>query len=526
MSIARPAARDYAAESMSAPRKDRPPGPLLVRVDPRSDTPLQTQIYAGIRRAILERVLLPGTPVPSSRALAADLGVSRTTTLLALEQLAAEGYLTSRRGAGTFVSPDLPDDGGRDAFATPVAAAKGARRRTERRPALSARTGQVVDVAPIAVRASSVPRPFRLGTPALDRFPIATWTRIARKQLGRLTFEHLDYGPPGGFPPLRQAIADYVSRSRGTRCAPDQVVVVNGAQHGLELIFQLLVDPGAAVAVEDPVYPGAVGAIAAADGRPVPVPVDAEGLDTHYLQRGAATARIVYVTPSHQFPLGVPLSLPRRLELLAWARRTGAWIVEDDYDSEFRHGARPIPCLHGLDRDGRVVYVGTFSKTLFPSLRLGFVIVPEELSPVVQRARQASDLHPATGTQAVLAEFLAGGHFDRHLRRMRREYRARLDALSDALARHCAGALTLRPTTTGLHAVVDLHGVDDRAVFEEALARELEVMPLSNYYASSSDARANGLVLGFGAVRPELLDRGAAMLAEAISAAGRKSRSS
>lgn len=488
------------------------PASLLVQLDPDAPASLQTQIYDGIRRAILTRVVAGGTLLPSSRALAADLGVSRTTTVLALDQLAAEGYVTARQGAGLFVSAELPDE---------VVAPAGRDVPGRGHPALSARAAALAATPRTAIRAASPPRPFRLGTPALDRFPAAIWTRLVRRYTQQTTFDQLDYGPAAGVPALREAIAAHVSRSRGTTCVVDQVVIVNGAQHGLEFLFQLLIDPGEVVAGEEPGYPGAVGAVRAAGGSWCAVPVDAEGLSVRRLQSDAPTARVAYVTPSHQFPLGVPMSLGRRLEVLAWARRAGAWIVEDDYDSEFRHRTRPVPCLHGLDRDGRVIYVGTFSKTLFPALRLGFVIVPLDLCAAVRRARRSADIQAATGPQAVLAEFLAEGHFDRHLRRMRREYDARLDALEAALARHCAGVLTLRPVTTGLHAVADLTGADDAKVAKAALSRGIEVMPLSSYYVGRSSPRQNGLVLGFGAVRPELLDRGAATLAAAIEAAAR-----
>ena len=271
-----------------------------------------------------------------------------------------------------------------------------------------------------------------------------------------VTLAQLDYGDAAGLLPLREAIADHVSRARGTSCVADQVIVVTGAQHGLELVCRLLLDPGDVAWMEEPGYPGARGALVAAGARIRPIPVDAQGLNVEVGERRARDARLAYVTPSHQFPLGVPMSLPRRLALLAWARAARAWIIEDDYDSEFRFGTRPIPCLHGLDVDGRVIYVGSFSKTLFPALRLGFLIVPPDLRDAVLAARRAADIHRATMDQAVLADFMTGGHFERHLRRMRTEYRARRDALADAAARHCRGALQLRPVATGLHAVADL----------------------------------------------------------------------
>jgi GntR family transcriptional regulator/MocR family aminotransferase len=248
--------------------------------------------------------------------------------------------------------------------------------------------------------------------------------------------------------------------------------------------------------------------------------VDADGLDVEAAVRTAGTARLAYVTPSHQYPLGVPMSLPRRLALLRWAAAARAWVVEDDYDSEFRYGSRPIPCLHGLDVDGRVIYVGSFSKTLFPALRLGFVIVPPDLQDRLVAARVAADQHPPWLEQAILADFIVEGHFARHLRRMRAAYRERLAALTQAAVRHCRGTLRLRPVGTGLHAVADLDGVDAGRVAREAAARGVEATPLSAYFAGHARG-VNALVLGFGAVRPEAASRGMECLAAAIAAARR-----
>jgi GntR family transcriptional regulator / MocR family aminotransferase len=493
-------------------------GPLFVRIDPRSNEPLQTQVYASIRRAILDGVLAPGARLPSSRALADDLGISRMTAVLVFDQLAAEGYITARIGSGTFVSRELPDE-----LPRAPAVAGGA---LSPRPRPSRRGDALSLTRPTALRAQGAPCPFRLGTPAIDRLPVATWVQLATRRLRSLKLWQFDYGDQAGLPMLREAIAEHVSRSRGTSCTADQVIVVSGAQHGLDLVCRILIDPGDEVWMEEPGYPGARGALVAAGARIRSIPVDAQGLNVGIGARRAPAARLAIVTPSHQFPLGVPMTLPRRLALLAWARAARAWIVEDDYDSEFRYRSRPIPCLHGLDVDRRVIYIGTFSKTLFPALRLGFVIVPMELREAILTARRAADIHPAGFEQAVLADFMAEGHFERHLRRMRNEYRARLEALVDATARHCQGALTLRPVSTGLHAVADLKGVDDADVFREALERGVEVMPLSAYRFDRRSKPINGLVLGFAAIRPELFAAGMEKLAAAIEAARRGSRRS
>jgi GntR family transcriptional regulator/MocR family aminotransferase len=491
----------------------RSPASLLIRIDSRLREGLQQQIYRSIRRAILDGIVGPGTRLPSSRALAGDLGVSRTTTLLAVQQLQAEGYLTARRGSGTSVADELPDD---------LVPRDGARPGPGvRHPALSRRGTAVSQVREGARRLDGPPRAFRIGTPGVDLFPVGLWSRLVSRRLRSVTAAQLDYGDPAGLRALREAIAGHVQTARGTRCEADQVLVVAGAQQGFELVCRLLLDPGDRAWMEEPGYPGARSALRAAGARIVPVRVDAEGLDVDQGARRAGDARLVYVTPSHQYPLGVPMSLPRRLALLRWARAARAWVIEDDYDSEFRYGARPIPCLHGLDADGRVIYVGSFSKTLFPALRLGFVIVPSDLRDRLVAARAAADQHPPTIDQAVMADFLLEGHFARHVRRMRTAYRERLEALQAAAERYCRGALRVRPVATGLHALADLDGVDAARVSVEAAKRGVEAAPVSAYF-SGKESGINGLVLGFAAVRPDAARRGMERLALAIDAARRR----
>jgi GntR family transcriptional regulator/MocR family aminotransferase len=375
---------------------------------------------------------------------------------------------------------------------------------------------------PIVNRIDGPPRAFRIGTPALDLFPFQIWNRLVSRHMRRLTALQLEYSDPAGERSLREAIAGYVSRARGTSCSADQVIVVAGAQQALDLIARLLLDPGDVAWLEEPGYPGARSALLAAGARIEPVRVDAQGLDVEYGEQRSGVARLVITTPSHHFPLGVPMSLPRRLALLAWARAAGAWVVEDDYDSEFRYGARPIPCLHGLDTDGRVIYVGSFSKTLFPALRLGYIIVPPDLHATMRQARVWSDLHPQGVLQAVVADFMNDGHFERHLRRMNTEYRERLDALVEAVARYCDGVMSLRPVVAGLHAVADLTRGDATLVANEALARGVETMPLAAYYYDRKSSPENGLMLGFGSVSSRLVTAGVKRLAEAIDAVNRK----
>lgn len=493
----------------------RPPAELMIRIDSHAAEGLQRQIYNAVRRAILDGVLSAGTRLPSSRALAADVRLSRTTTLLAYEQLLAEGYLETRRGSGTFVAKALPDDLPQQARPRRIARMK--------HPQLSRRGAALAATPGPARRIGGAPRAFRLGAPALDRFPLRLWSQLVSRRMRATTVAQLDYGDSVGCLDLRRAVAEHVQTARGTTCVADQVFVVAGAQRGLQMICSALLDPGDRAWLEEPGYPGARSALEQAGARIVPVRVDSQGIDVAAGTRQAPDARLAYVTPSNQFPLGVPMNLMRRLALLKWATKVGAWIVEDDYDSEFRYETRPLQCLHGLDADGRVIYVGTFAKSIFPAMRLGFVIVPVDLVSHMQAIRKASDLHPPMLEQMAVADFIRDGHYATHLRRMRSVYRERLEALEAAAKEFCAGALRLRPIQTGLHAVADLDGVDDERVCEEARARGIEVAPLSMYYRERRRA-ASGLVLGFASTPPDALHTGMERLAAAIDAARRPRR--
>ncbi len=485
---------------------------LLLRVDGRSSKPLHEQIFEGIRARILAGELPPGIRLPSSRALAADLGVARTTVIQGLEALAGEGYVVARAGSSTRVAPELPSE--------PELAARRRPSRILNPPRLSTAARALRSTPGGAPRLGSAPRPFRPGVPALDLFPVALWTRIVTRCHARASTALLDGGDPAGHGPLREAISEHVSLARGVRCSPDQVFVTAGTQQAFDELLRLALDPGETVWVEDPGYLGARRAVLGAGMRPVPVPVDADGLDVASGMARGADARAVLLAPSHQYPLGVTLGLGRRLALLRWAAQARALVIEDDYDSEFRHRGRPLTALAGLDEAGCVVYVGTFSKTMFPGLRVGFLVAPPPLVDAIAAAR-ASLAAPASAiNQAALTTFIADGHFATHLRRMRAAYRERSEALIAGLRTDCAGALTPDPCDTGMQltATLDLP-LSDVRVREEAAELGVEAAALSDYFIDKP--RRAGLVLGFGATRPSAVRAGTRSLAQAIEAARR-----
>ncbi len=491
--------------------------PPWISLDASSGTPYYRQLYDGVRRAILSGILPAGTRLPSTRTLAAELRVSRTTMVTAFEQLLAEGYLEGKIGSGTFVAKSLPDD------------LLSVRERVERepRPARSGRRlsgrGALLAATPAtAVRDLGTPRAFRPGVPALDEFPDAVWRRISGKVWRRPSGGLLGYGDPAGYRPLREAIAGHLGAARGVRCAPEQVIVVSGSQQALDLAARVLLDPGDAVWVEDPGYMGARGALSGAGARLVPVPVDGEGLEVAKGIESEPGARLACVTPSHQYPLGVTMSLGRRLELLGWAGRSGAWVIEDDYDSEYRYTGRPLEALQGLDTGERVLYVGTFSKVLFPALRLGYLVVPPDLVDAFAAARELTDRHPPTVDQAILADFIAEGHFLRHVRRMRALYAQRQAALVEEAARGLQGLLDVGPAAAGMHLVGWLpEGVDDREASRRAVNRGVEAPPVSLYGGTPRGRGA--LMLGYAAVGEREIGNAVRRLAEALgqaSAAG------
>jgi GntR family transcriptional regulator/MocR family aminotransferase len=481
-------------------------------LEPAVETPLYRQLYDRLREAILTGRLAPGTRLPPTRSLADELAVSRNTVINAFNQLMAEGYLEGNVGRGTFVSRALPED------VLQVQAKKPGGEPGERVPArpkhslLSKRGAVIAGLAGQAGQEGYRPQPFRPGVPALDLFPLKIWERLARRRWRSLSPALLSYGHAAGYLPLRQAIAAYLGTARGVRCEVSQVLIVGGAQQAIDLTARVLLDVGDEIWFEEPGYPGARAILLGARARLVPVPVDEEGLVVEIGRTRCPGARLAYITPSHQYPLGVTMSLRRRLALLEWAAQAGSWILEDDYDSEYRYIGRPLAALQGLDPAGRVIYVGTFSKVLFPGLRLGYLVVPPGLVDAFVAAAALTHRCPPGPDQAILADFIEEGHFARHIRRMRTAYVERQVALVEAAQAHLGGLLELSPTEAGLHMMGWLpEGSDDQRVAQHLLAREIEAPALTTY--SLEGQLRPGLVLGYAGLRPGEIRRGVRQMA-------------
>ena len=471
-------------------------------------------LYAALRGAILGGRLRPGARLPATRELARQQGLARGTIVGAFEQLRAEGYVEAIVGSGSYVTRVVPDRllevGARARVPSPPARAE-PRRLSE----YGRRVRLFRNLEPGHVRA------FRANQPALDLFPTTLWAQVAGRRLRQASTDLLLACDPLGYRPLREAVADYLTASRGVRCVADQVAIVSGVQEALDVVARLFLDRGDRVAIEDPGYVGATHVFEALGATVVPAAVDTEGITVD----GPALngARLVYVTPAHQFPLGVGMSLSRRLALLEWARRSGAVIVEDDYDSEYRYAGRPVPALQGLDRHGQVLYTGSFSKVLFPSLRLGYLVVPADLADRVAATQSVTHRHAPLLEQAVLSDFITGGHFGRHLRRMREIYAERLQVLLECAGERLAGLLEISGVEAGLQTAGWLsEGIDGEEATAAAGARDVEVRPVSRYRVGR--AARDALVLGFAAVDAREIRRGVRELATALESKRRPRR--
>ena len=496
------------------------PHPPFIILEEKSDLPLYRQIYETVRRSILSGEFHSGKQLPASRFLAKQLGVSRMTVINAYDQLFAEGYLESKPGAGTFVAEHLPEE----FLNTPrVEPLKSQAKFVPRKLKLSAYGKNAAEESGTILQYNRTTPPvaFQHGLAAVNEFPFDLWTKLTNKCYRALEREKFGYGEAAGFFPLREAIAAHLKSIRGVNCAPEQVIITSSAQQAFDLIGRIFLERGAEVWIENPCYFGVKQSFQSFGAKFVPVPVDADGFDLAAAFKLSRNARLAYVTPSHQFPLGVTMSLARRLALLEWARNNDGWIVEDDYDSEFRYTGRPLPSLQGLDRDGRVLYVGTFSKTVFPALRIGCLVVPPDLIEIFTTVRALSGSHAPLIEQATLAEFIAEGHFGRHLRRMRRLYEERQEILVYEIKKHLAGRLEVKNLISGMHIVGWLpDGVDDRLTAAKAAEFGITTGTVSSH--SLTRWTRGGLILGYTATSEEQIKKGVRQLAKALKSLPKK----
>jgi GntR family transcriptional regulator/MocR family aminotransferase len=469
-------------------------------------TPAYRWLYASLRSEILDGRLRLGARLPGTRDLAKQYGLSRGTIVYAFEQLKSEGYVEGSVGSGTYVSKVLPDEllrVRRETYTQTLAQQKQRRRISNygRR------------VRPFPVFASYRTRAFRPHVPALELFPTTLWAQITARRLRRASTNLLLGCGPMGYRPLREAVSDYLNSSRGVKCVPEQVAIVSGVQEALDMVARLFLNRRDRVCVENPGYVGATIVFEAIGVKITAVSVDDHGMVLNYSKlRGS---RLVYVTPGHQFPLGITMSLERRLQLLEWARKSGALIFEDDYDSEFRYSGRPVPSLQGLDRSGLVIFAGSFSKVLFPSLRLGYLVIPTDLVNYFTATKSVTSRHAPLLEQAVLCDFIIEGHFGRHIRRMREVYAERLSVLLESARQRLAGLLEISNVKAGLQTVGWLRaGIDEESAAEAAAAQDVEVIPLNRY--SRGHLAREGLQLGFAAVDTTEIRRGIRDLAGAL----------
>ena len=474
------------------------------------------RVYALLRAQVADGTLAPGARVPSTRALAADLGVSRSTVTTAYEQLVAEGFLVTAAGRAARVAAPLAAGVAPGRLDAPPAAPV---------PPLSAWGRRVEGMAGMALQASApqeaAPIDFLYGAVASRDFPALAWRRVYQAELLRQQ-HRLYYAEPEGDPALRRALQGYLARARGLVCDAGQILIVHGTQQALDLCARLLLEAADTFVFEEPGYPMARQCFEAIGARLLPVAVDAQGLDTSRLPRGDAV-RLAYVTPSHQFPLGGVLPMARRVELLQWARQHGAWIVEDDYDGEFRYGQRPIDALQAMDTDGRVLYIGTFSKALSPQLRLGYLVLPAALVPVFRQARRLADRHAPVIEQRVLASLMESGAYERHIRRLRRAHERRRVALLEAIARYLPASAQVAGTAAGLHVVLWLPSVpqqDEAQLVAAARAAGVGVYSVTPLFAGPQvcqQSRPAGLTLGYASLSEDDIQLGIRTLAAVVA---------
>jgi len=476
----------------------------MVRLDRRQRVSLQAQMNRQIRELIVSGQLKAGVRLPSTRDLVLQLGVSRNTIVYALDQLIAEGYLHSRVGSGIYVADLLTHDGRLLTSGASAVAGKP--------PRISSRPTHLAAMSIAPEYSSAKVRPFRPCQPAVDHFPLRNWNRARARALRFQPRELFVEGDSAGLPRLRSSLAIYLQDARGVRCTPEQIIITAGTQQALSLIATLLLDRGDPVWIEDPGYLGARAAFLAAEAKLVPIPIDSDGLT---IPERTKSPKVVYCTPSRQFPLGITMTLARRFALLEFARNNAVWIVEDDYDSEFRYVDRPLPCLQGLTNNQCVIYTGSFSKVLFPSLRLGYIVLPESLVKLFRKAKEIHDAGTSVIDQATAAVFIDEGFFSTHVRRMRQLYRERLYVFLEEANKHVAKWLTFPDIDAGMDATALLKaGGNDAEISTRLAAAGIDVPSLSAY---SLAACQPGLVFGFTAFSPAQIRLAMKTIANAIA---------
>lgn len=487
----------------------------LVTLDRSDSTALYRQLYRDLQNAIREGQLSADTRFPATRTLADHLDVSRNTVKNAFDQLRSEGYVYSRVGSGTYVASELPERHTQVNQPDSNLSSLQLANTRARSPSLSERADRVAGLSLSKVENPRTEMAFRPGVPALDAFPIDTWSTLASRRWRSLPANQLVYGDPAGYPPLREAVAEYLRTARGVRCEATQVLIVNGIQQACTLAARVLLNPDDEVYVEDPGFPQLQAAFEAVNARVRPIPVDDEGL-TLPADADETPPQMVGITPSHQYPLGMTMPLSRRLKLVEWAARHETWIFEDDYDSEFRYSGEPIAALQGLDNAGRVLYAGTFSKVLFPALRLGYLVVPPDLVDPFIKMRSIADRGSPRVDQMILTDFITEGHFEQHIRQMRTLYATRQTAILEAIDREIGDFIDIDPNDAGLHLIGWLpDGVDDRAVSDHLAQHDLVALPLSFY--SDRSLERGGLLLGYGGVPEEDIYTRVRHMANALS---------
>lgn len=485
---------------------------VSIKLDNTSPVPLYVQLYDVIRESILSGRLKGGLKLPGTRTLAGEFNVSRNTIILAFDQLIAEGYIKGRAGAGTYVADDIPD-------ITPA----GEKSKIHPEHDITfIKAGKL----PSAFSKRFIPEnnfvPFQHGIPSVNDFPFDIWLKIFNKTMRKFSAHQLSKIDGTGYEPLKEAIAVYLQTYRAVNCTPDQIFIVNGSQQGLFLISRVLMKEKDNALLEDPFYFGVNDVVRSANVNIIPVPVDEEGIQIDYAIKNYPDANFIYTTPSHQYPLGPTMSTSRRLKLLEFACKNNIYVIEDDYDGEFRYSGSPLPSLQGMDKWGRVIYIGTFSKILFPGLRLGYLVLPSiDLVDLFAAERALIDRQSPILEQIILAEFLEEGHFTRHIRKMRILYKERQDFLINEISKELGDMITIQPSPSGMHVLAWLpEYLDDKKVSQYLIGNNLITYPLSNFVLKYK--RKPALILGYTAFNNEEIKQGVNIFKDSLKSLCRK----